>query len=45
VKSAYRLVDRQRMTLQHLRQRYAADGQVGLLLRLALGATLFDPGP
>jgi len=44
VKSAYRLVDRQRMTLQHLRQRCAADGQVGLLLRHRIGGDLIRPG-
>jgi HK97 family phage major capsid protein len=37
LRSAYRLVDRQRITVQRLEQRYAETGVVGLLLRVRLG--------
>lgn len=43
-KSAYRLVDRQRMTLQRLEQRYADTGTVGILLRHRIGGDLLRPG-
>jgi len=37
VKSAYRVVDRQRTTVQVLRQRYAEQGKVGLVVRHRVG--------
>jgi HK97 family phage major capsid protein len=40
LKSAYRLVDRQRISVQRLEQRYAEIGQVGLMLRVRLGGDL-----
>jgi HK97 family phage major capsid protein len=43
VKSAYRLVDRQRTTVQVLRQRYAELGLVGLLVRHRVGGDLLRP--
>jgi HK97 family phage major capsid protein len=44
VRSAYRLVDRQRLTLQRLTQGYAAQGLVGMLLRYRVGGDLVRPG-
>jgi HK97 family phage major capsid protein len=37
LRSAYRLVDRQRMSIQRLEQRYAELGDVGLVLRYRIG--------
>jgi HK97 family phage major capsid protein len=42
--SAYRLVDRQLMTITRLEQRYAEAGLVGLLLRHRVGGDLIRPG-
>jgi HK97 family phage major capsid protein len=42
-KSAYRLVDRQKMTIQRLTERYTELGLVGLLLRHRIGGDLIRP--
>jgi HK97 family phage major capsid protein len=44
IRSAYRLVDRQRMTLQRLSQHYADTGDVGLLLHYRAGGDVVRPG-
>ena len=43
VKSAYRVVDRGRTTVTVLRQRYATDGLVGLIVRHRVGGDLLRP--
>jgi HK97 family phage major capsid protein len=44
VRSAYRLIDRQRITLQRLTDRLVDLGQVGLLMRYRLGGEVVRPG-
>jgi HK97 family phage major capsid protein len=43
LKSAYRLVDRQRITLQRLEQRFVELGQVGILMRYRIGGDVLRP--
>ena len=43
VKSAYRVVDRGRTTVQVLRQRYADQGLIGLIVRHRVGGDLLRP--
>ncbi len=44
VRSAYRVLDRQRTTVQVMRQRYAELGLVGLILRHRVGEDMVRPG-
>jgi HK97 family phage major capsid protein len=43
VRSAYRVVDRQRTTVQILRQRYAEQGLIGLIVRHRVGGDMQRP--
>jgi HK97 family phage major capsid protein len=43
VRSAYRVVDRQRTTVQVLRQRYAELGLIGIIVRHRVGGDLLRP--
>jgi HK97 family phage major capsid protein len=43
MKSAYRVVDRQRTTVQVLRQRYAEQGLIGIIVRHRVGGDLLRP--
>jgi len=43
VRSAYRVVDRQRATVQVLRERYSDQGMIGLIIRHRVGGDLVRP--
>lgn len=43
VRSCYRVVDRQRVTVQVLRQRYIELGLIGLIVRHRIGGDLVQP--
>jgi HK97 family phage major capsid protein len=44
LRSAYRPVDRQAMTLQRLSERFADTGDIGILVRYRVGGDVVRPG-